>query len=177
MSYQLHPESGVIELATGARIQRGEPGWEAYRQWTKAGGVASAAPVELEPIEDVRQRVRSQVTTWRDQQERGRIIFEHDGRRWDGGIDVRKRLQPVLNLPALPAGFFWTDADNNDVPMIAESLAALNAAHEQAIIARGWAIHVRQREMKAEIDLLSGAALGNYFIGWLADKPVEMPIS
>lgn len=177
MTYQLHPESGVIVIATGERIERGQPGWDEYRAWTKAGGVAAAAVAEVEPVETVRARIRGQITAWRDQQERGRIVFEHAGRRWDGGLEVRKRLITAANLPALPAGFFWTDADDNNVPVDAAGIAALHAAHEQAIAAQGWAIHVRQREMKAEIDLLSGAALGAYFIGWLEDKPVETPIS
>lgn len=173
MTYRLHHDSGVIVIATGERVLRGEPGWDDYREWTKAGSTAEPAVVELEPIEDVRARVRSQISAWRDQQERGRLIFSHAGREWDGGLDVRKRLQPVLNMPGLPDGFYWTDADDADVPMDMAGLVALNDAHEQAIVARGWQIHAQQRWMKAALGGLDRVGLARFFIGWSEDAPIE----
>lgn len=71
------------------------------------------AAVQVE-IEALRTAARQNVSGWRDEQERGGFIFEHAGRRWDGGKDVSDRMQPLLSLPALPPGFFWTDAD--DIP-------------------------------------------------------------
>lgn len=58
----------------------------------------------------------------------------HDGRAWDGGLIVRQRLQPVVSLPALPSGFFWTDHDNNDVPVTLSELRDLSDAHEVALV-------------------------------------------
>ena len=82
-------------------------------------------------------------------------------------LAVRSRLMPMLSLPALPHGFFWTDADDNDVPVDLPDLAALSAAHEAAIVAQGFAIHMRQRSMKAEIEALESAdALAGYTPGW-----------
>lgn len=111
-------------------------------------------PVDIEAF---RAEARERVNAWRDAREREGIVFEHAGRRWDGGLAVRERLMPMLTLPQLPEGFFWTDADDVDVEMTAESLAALAAAHELAIVTRGFEIHTRQRLMKAEIDTMDDA--------------------
>ncbi|EFN2092050.1 DUF4376 domain-containing protein, partial [Escherichia coli] len=55
----------------------------------------------------------------------------------------------------LPEGFFWTDAENNDVPMKSEELIALSEAAEQAMFTKGMEIHVRQRTMKKELEKLN----------------------
>lgn len=120
-----------------------------------------------------RDRTRRKITIWRDEQERGSIVFEHAGRRWDGGLAVRQRIVPMLGLSSFPEGFYWTDADDNDVrPFTPADLAALHPAHEAAIAARGWEIHTRQRDMKQEIETLDAAALSKYVVGWPA---LELP--
>lgn len=96
----------------------------------------------------------ARIEAWREGQERANIVFDHDARRWDGGLQTRQRLQPVVALTALPEGFFWTDADNNDVPVSLAALRAINAAHETAIVLRGFEIHAGQRAMKAALETL-----------------------
>lgn len=118
--------------------------------------------------EALRVQARERVTTWRDEQERGGFIFEHDGRRWDGGKDVSDRMQPLLSLPALPPGFFWTDADDNDAPVSREDLEVLYVAHQMALVLKGFEIHVRQREMKAAIEEMTPAQLRAFVPGWPA---------
>ncbi|EDR6625206.1 DUF4376 domain-containing protein, partial [Salmonella enterica subsp. diarizonae] len=67
----------------------------------------------------------------------------------------------------LPVGFIWTDADNNDVPMSAGELLNLSDAIDQAMFTMGLQIHLRQREMKEEIDKLTEVkAILDYKIGW-----------
>ncbi|EOX20596.1 hypothetical protein A13I_04893 [Escherichia coli KTE186] len=67
----------------------------------------------------------------------------------------------------MPEAFFWTDADNNDVPMDAETLIALSAAAEQAMFTKGMEIHVRQRTMKKELEKLTSAdEILAYRVGW-----------
>lgn len=118
-------------------------------------------------VASLREVARGRVAEWRDGQEGAGIVFAHAGRAWDGGLVVRTRLQPLLSLPAVPEGFFWTDADNNDVPVTLADLQALNQAHEEAIIFRGFEIHIRQRAMKAEIDAcVSVGALEAYVPRW-----------
>lgn len=107
------------------------------------------------------------IDRWRDEQEASSITFEHGGRTWDGGLKTRTRLQPVLSLPELPPGFFWTDAANNDVPVTLAELQALHVAHEIAIVQRGFQIHARQRQMKAEVAALQTPDdVRAYVVGW-----------
>ncbi|HEA8756350.1 TPA: DUF4376 domain-containing protein, partial [Escherichia coli] len=51
-------------------------------------------------------------------------------------------------------GFFWTDADNNNVVLTREKLIALNDAMMVAMVAEGFKIHERQREMKEQLNNL-----------------------
>ncbi|ENE3675483.1 DUF4376 domain-containing protein, partial [Escherichia coli] len=70
----------------------------------------------------------------------------------------------------LPEAFFWTDAENNDVPVTAEELIALSEAAGQAMFTKGMEIHVRQRTMKKEIEALGDAeAILAYKVG-MADR-------
>lgn len=104
----------------------------------------------------------ARIEAWRDAQERAPIVFEHAGSAWDGGLATRQRLQPVVALQALPEGFFWTDAGNEDVPVTLAELRALNAAHETAIVLRGFEIHAQQRSMKGELEALDLAGLQQF---------------
>ncbi len=108
---------------------------------------------------DAQAAAHARIEAWRDAQERAPIVFEHAGRAWDGGLQTRQRLQPVVALEALPDGFFWTDADNKDVPVSLADLRALNAAHETAIVLRGFEIHAAQRAMKTALETLELAQL------------------
>lgn len=112
------------------------------------------------------QAARAAIEQWRDAQERASMVFEHAGRSWGGGLAVRARMQPLVALGAVPAGFFWTDADNNDVPTDFVALQALNLAHEQALVAQGFAIHQRQRAMKEALPTLTDEQLQAFEPGW-----------
>ena len=101
------------------------------------------------------QAAHARIQTWRDEQEKKDITFEHAGRTWDGGKVTRDRLQPVLALAELPSGFFWTDHGNADVPVTLADLQSLNTAHEAALVAEGFRIHAAQRQMKAAIESMT----------------------
>lgn len=134
-------------------------------QWNGTGWVLSPAQqILLDAIE--RERLNVAISSWRDHQEQQPITFKHIGHDWDGGVKVKIRLDTVASLPALPADYFWTDANNNDVPMDLVGIKALRDAHEVAIATRGWQIHQRQRHMKTEIETLEGDALLNYKPDW-----------
>lgn len=104
--------------------------------------------VDPRTLNTLREEAYVRIQKWRDAQEALPFVFEHAGREWDGGLATRQRLQPVLGLQTLPDGFFWTAANNEDVPMTLESLRQLGAAHEQALVIRGFEIHARQRAIK-----------------------------
>lgn len=122
---------------------------------------------------DLAQKAHERIGQWRDQQEASGFTFVHADREWDGGLVVRQRMQPVLGLPTLPEGFFWTDALNNDVPMDMASLQLLASAHEQALVVRGFQIHARQRAMKESLGTMTRQQLLDFTPGW-AD-PVLIP--
>lgn len=129
--------------------------------------------VDARTLDTLREEAYVRIQKWRDAQEAATLTFEHAGRRWDGGLVTRQRLQPVLSLQALPDGFFWTDAENVDVSMTVEHLRQLGAAHEQALVLRGFEIHARQRAMKAELPDMSREQLLDLVPDWAS--PVLIP--
>lgn len=127
--------------------------------------------IPLPDIEDARNQKHTEINAWRDRQENGNIPFTLNGHQWDCGKASQARLAPVVAVAksgVLPPGFFWTDADNIDVPMTAGELLNLSDAIDQAMFTMGLKIHLRQREMKEEIDKLTDVkAILDYKIGWL----------
>lgn len=106
------------------------------------------------------------IATWRSRQEATEVTFEYAGRTWDAGLRSQTRIEPVLNLPTLPGGFFWTDHDNNDVPVTMTQLREIGEAMNVAIVTRGFAIHARQRQMKEQIETLTAEELLAFEPGW-----------
>ncbi|WP_370608756.1 DUF4376 domain-containing protein [Citrobacter portucalensis] len=125
-------------------------------------------------VEDLRNQKLAEISNWRDVQENANIIFELGNRRWDGGKASQARLAPVVmagSAGQLPEGFFWTDADNHDVPVNFAFLQQLEAAMMQAMVVRGFSIHERQRQMKSEVALLTDVnAIAEYPVGWSESK-------
>lgn len=148
--YDLHPTIGFPQPLTDEALAR-------------FGARVFTPPMDVEAL---RSAARAQIEKWRDQQEHEGLTFTHDGRAWDGGLIVRQRLQPVVSLPALPPGFFWTDHDNNDVPVTLSELRELSAAHEVALVTRGFEIHARQRAMKTAVADMDAEQLQVFAPGW-----------
>ncbi|EEN8048486.1 DUF4376 domain-containing protein [Salmonella enterica] len=138
----------------------------------KAGKYGPVAPFTVTPemLTAAKQAKHDEINAWRDAQENGSIIFTLNGHKWDCGKASQTRLAPVIAVAksgALPPGFFWTDADNIDVPMTADELTALEAAMQQNMVLQGFKIHERQRQMKEEVDKFTDyKAIQNYVIGW-----------
>ncbi|HBA6943454.1 TPA: DUF4376 domain-containing protein [Escherichia coli] len=148
--------------------ETGKAVWQALQD----GLAGDIAPFVMTPeqLDEIRQNKHAEISQWRDEQENAGIIFEWNGHRWDGGKISRSRLAPVVAVAqagALPAGFFWTDADNQDVTLTPEELVQLDAAMLQAMVIRGFQIHERQRQMKEEVaELDSADAIRRYIVGW-----------
>ncbi|MFU1851807.1 DUF4376 domain-containing protein [Citrobacter portucalensis] len=125
-------------------------------------------------VEDLRNKKLTEISNWRDVQENANIIFEFSGHRWDGGKASQERLAPVVmagSTGQLPEGFFWTDADNQDIPVNVAFLQQLEAAMVQAMVMHGFRIHERQRQMKSEVALLTDInAIAEYPVGWSERK-------
>lgn len=126
--------------------------------------------IPLPDIEDARSRKHDEINAWRNKQENANYTFTFDNHKWDYGKATQERLSLSVQMAKqnkLPAGFIWTDADNNDVPMTAGELLNLSDAIDQAMFTKGLQIHMRQREMKEEIDKLTDVkAILDYKIGW-----------
>lgn len=125
-------------------------------------------------VEDLRNQKLTEISNWRDVQENANIIFELDNRQWDGGKASQERLAPVVmagSAGKLPEGFFWTDAENYDVPVNFAFLLQLEVAMMQAMVMHGFRIQERQRHMKSEVALLTDVnAIAEYPVGWRESK-------
>ena len=109
-------------------------------------------------VEEARRMKNAEINAWRDAMEASGYVFEHRGRKWDYGKETMTRLGMSASAArggVLPEGFFWTDAENNDVPMTADELISLSDAAGKAMFRKGLEIHIRQREMKKAIAELS----------------------
>lgn len=138
----------------------------------KAGKYGPVTPFTVTPemIQAAKDAKHAEISAWRNTQENGSIIFTLNGHKWDCGKASQTRLAPVVAVAksgALPPGFFWTDADNIDVPMTADELTALEAAMQQNMVLQGFKIHECQRQMKEEMDKLTDyKAIQQYAVGW-----------
>lgn len=137
-----------------------------------AGKYGEVAPFVITDgmLNGMRRQKQEEISRWRDRQESGNIIFDLDGHRWDGGKASQERLAPVVAAAGagmLPEGFFWTDADNHDIPVNAVFLQQLEASMMQAMVIQGFKIHERQRQMKEEVAALTEIdAILAYPVGW-----------
>ncbi|HEL8053510.1 TPA: DUF4376 domain-containing protein [Escherichia coli] len=93
-----------------------------------------------------------------------------EGYSRDASLSSKTRIEPVMELVTsglLPEGFFWTDADNEDIPATEELLTAIYEGMQQALVEQGFSIHERQRQMKQEIAQLETVAeIEAYEVGW-----------
>lgn len=126
--------------------------------------------IPLPDIEDARNQKHTEINAWRSGQESANYIFTFNSHQWDYGKTTQERLSISVQMAKqnkLPDGFIWTDADNNDVPVTAGELLNLSDAIDQAMFTKGLQIHMRQREMKEEIDKLTEVnAILDYVVGW-----------
>ncbi|ELY5676473.1 TPA: DUF4376 domain-containing protein [Salmonella enterica] len=144
----------------------------------KAGKYGEIKPFTVTPemLTAAKAVKRREINNWRDAQENGNYPFELNGHCWDCSKDSQTRLAPVAAMARagkLPASFFWTDADNIDVPVTADQLTAMEAAMEQNMVIQGFKIHERQRQMKKALDEITDyKAVQGYVVGWpVTDTP------
>ncbi|WP_079840637.1 DUF4376 domain-containing protein, partial [Salmonella enterica] len=138
---------------------------------------APASPIDkfengqwVADLNTARIQKHADINNWRNTQENANYVFQFNNHNWDYGKATQERLSLSVQMAKqnkLPGGFIWTDADNNDVPMTSEELLNLSDAIDQAMFTKGLQIHMRQRQMKEEIDKLTDAqAVMDYVVGW-----------
>ncbi|EBY1700121.1 DUF4376 domain-containing protein [Salmonella enterica subsp. enterica serovar Javiana] len=171
--FEDHRGETVYDTTTGNQIYISEPGPIPENTTTRA----PASPIDkfengqwVADLNTALIQKHTEINTWRNMQENANYTFTFDNHNWDYGKATQERLTLSVQMAKqnkLPAGFIWTDADNNDVPMTAGELLNLSDAIDQSMFTKGLQIHMRQREMKEEVDKLTDAqTVLDYVIGW-----------
>ncbi|EMA3672226.1 DUF4376 domain-containing protein [Salmonella enterica] len=177
--FEDHRGETVYDTTTGNPIYISEPGPLPENTTTQA----PTSPIDkfengqwVADLNTARIQKHADINNWRNTQENANYTFTFNNHNWDYGKATQERLSLSVQMAKqnkLPDGFIWTDADNNDVPMTAGELLNLSDAIDQAMFTTGLKIHLRQREMKEEIDKLTDAqAVLDYVVGWPA-KPED----
>ncbi|EAA5644763.1 DUF4376 domain-containing protein [Salmonella enterica subsp. enterica serovar Javiana] len=177
--FEDHRGETVYDTTTGNPIYISEHGPLPENTTTQA----PASPIDkfengqwVADLNTARIQKHADINNWRNTQENSNYTFTFNNHNWDYGKATQERLSLSVQMAKqnkLPDGFIWTDADNNDVPMTAGELLNLSDAIDQAMFTMGLKIHLRQREMKEEIDKLTDAqAVLDYVVGWPA-KPED----
>ncbi|HAF2130677.1 TPA: DUF4376 domain-containing protein [Salmonella enterica] len=138
----------------------------------KSGKYGAVKPFIVTPemLDAARLEKHDEINLWRNQQEHGSTTFSLNGHCWDCDKPSRERLNATLEAARsniLPDDFFWTDADNIDVPVKSTDLEAMSTAMNTTMFLLGFKIHERQRQMKEDVDALSDyQAIKDYIVGW-----------
>ncbi|EAA6342649.1 phage tail protein [Salmonella enterica subsp. enterica] len=175
-----HRGETVYDTTTGNQVYISELGPLPENTTTQA----PASPVDkfengkwVADLNTALTQKHAEINDWRNIQENMNYVFRFNNHNWDYGKTTQERLSLSVQMAKankLPAGFIWTDADNNDVPMSAGELLNLSDAIDQAMFTMGLQIHLRQREMKEEVDKLTDAqAVLDYVVGWPASSTPE----
>ncbi|ENE8565914.1 DUF4376 domain-containing protein [Salmonella enterica] len=177
--FEDHRGETVYDTTTGNPIYISEPGPLPENTTTQA----PTSPIDkfengqwVADLNTARIQKHADINNWRNTQENANYVFQFNNHNWDYGKATQERLSLSVQMAKqnkLPGGFIWTDADNNDAPMTAGELLNLSDAIDQAMFTKGLQIHMRQRQMKEEVDKLTDAkSVLDYVVGWPA-KPED----
>ena len=128
----LHPNVSFAE-STYAEL-----GWQDY-----------TTPPYVPTLADAKEHKRAMINLWRD--EEGEKPLTWNGRKWQMRRSDREKIMGVALAGIAPPTGYWTDADDNDVPMTAQDMQALYTAG----LTRIAQIHAHQRARKAALALLA----------------------
>ncbi|EMD3913142.1 DUF4376 domain-containing protein [Salmonella enterica] len=178
--FEDHRGETVYDTTTGNPIYISEPGPLPENTTTQA----PASPIDkfengqwVADLNTARIQKHADINNWRNTQENANYVFQFNNRNWDYGKATQGRLTLSVQMAKqnkLPDGFIWTDADNNDVPMTAGELLNLSDAIDQTMFTTGLQIHLRQRQMKEEVDKMTDAKkVLDYVTGWPSDNSGE----
>ncbi|EBJ0198144.1 DUF4376 domain-containing protein [Salmonella enterica] len=171
--FEDHRGKTVYDTTTGNPIYISEPGPLPENTTTQA----PASPIDkfengqwVADLNTALIQKHAEINDWRNIQENMNYVFRFNNHNWDYGKATQERLSLSVQMAKqnkLPDGFIWTDAGNNDVPMTAGELLNLSDAIDQAMFTKGLQIHMRQRQMKEEVDKLTDyKAIKYYAVGW-----------
>ncbi|EBG7290713.1 DUF4376 domain-containing protein [Salmonella enterica] len=171
--FEDHRGKTVYDTTTGNPIYISEPGPLPENTTTQARALPIDKFENGQWVADLNTALiqkHAEINDWRNIQENMNYVFRFNNHNWDYGKATQERLSLSVQMAKqnkLPDGFIWTDADNNDVPMTAGELLNLSDAIDQAMFTKGLQIHMRQRQMKEEVDKLTDyKAIKDYAVGW-----------
>ncbi|EDV5425304.1 DUF4376 domain-containing protein [Salmonella enterica subsp. enterica] len=171
--FEDHRGKTVYDTTTGNPIYISEPGPLPENTTTQAHALPIDKFENGQWVADLNTALiqkHAEINDWRNIQENMNYVFRFNNHNWDYGKATQERLSLSVQMAKqnkLPDGFIWTDADNNDVPMTAGELLNLSDAIDQAMFTKGLQIHMRQRQMKEEVDKLTDyKAIKDYAVGW-----------
>ncbi|EJI9985605.1 DUF4376 domain-containing protein [Salmonella enterica] len=175
-----HRGETVYDTQTGNPIYISDPGPLPENTTTQA----PTSPIDkfengqwVADLNTARIQKHADINNWRNTQENANYVFQFNNHNWDYGKATQERLTLSVQMARqnkLPDGFIWTDADNNDVPMTSGELINLSDAIDQAMFTTGLQIHLRQRQMKEEVDKMTDAKkVLDYVTGWPSDNSGE----
>ncbi|EKC2305967.1 DUF4376 domain-containing protein [Salmonella enterica] len=178
--FEDHRGETVYDTTTGNPIYISEPGPLPENTTTQA----PASPIDkfengqwVADLNTALIQKHADINNWRNTQENANYTFTFNNHNWDYGKATQERLTLSVQMAKqnkLPDGFIWTDADNNDVPMTSGELINLSDAIDQAMFTTGLQIHLRQRQMKEEVDKMTDAKkVLDYVTGWPSDNSGE----
>lgn len=162
--YRLDSTAGVILVESGEHIapDRSDPRWRAYREWVKGGNVPAPAPATVEPIEQLRARIVSQINQQRHTRHDLPILYA--GTLFDADTDARENITGtiarILRGDGIPPGWLgwrasdnsmlWCDATEADVLVQLRGLASAIEDRKQALLIAAWIKKARVAEMDRE---------------------------
>ena len=114
------------------------------------------------------RHVVERINTWRSEQEC--TGFWWNGKLWDSDPVSVQRITSIGAAGLPPPGGYWTDANNQDVPLDADGMRALYLA----MLQRGGEIHDRQRAMKLALATLTVAELLVFQPRWADETPNQV---
>jgi hypothetical protein len=105
---------------------------------------------EVQSLHIVRERRKAEVTAKKAEQLAGGFLW--NGHRWDADAQAQQNVTSMASAIAggmtLPAGFFWTSYDNEDVEIDGSGITALSAAMMTFI----FSTHAHARSLKEAIE-------------------------
>lgn len=107
---------------------------------------------------------RQDINDWRANEENRHLLW--NGRRWQMRKEDREKIMGIVLAGVAPPNGYWTDADDNDVPMTAFDMQALYMAG----VSRLSAIHDHQRSKKNALKVMDDISLVQSLIiedGWV----------
>lgn len=141
---------------------------------TDENGYPAWVDIPLPDIRIARENKIGEINKWRNEKENASYILNINGNDWNYNKITQQRLEMAVDIArqnSLPEGFFWTNAHNQDVPLTAGQLLELNEAISKAMFTKGLQIHVRQRQMKKEVENFTEVEkVINYPVDWKTEE-------